>query len=66
MMAPFAVPLRYSISPLSPVELAGSAAVTLLGMLTVVWIASRIYRIGVLSYGKKASLRDMMRWIRTA
>jgi ABC-2 type transport system permease protein len=66
MLSPFAVPLRYSISSLSPVELIASAGVTLLGMLFVVWVASRIYRIGVLSYGKKASLRDMVRWIRTA
>lgn len=66
MLSPFAVPLRYSISSLPPAELIGSAGVTLLGMLAIVWIASRIYRIGVLSYGKKATLRDMLRWIRTA
>jgi len=66
MLSPFAVPLRYSIAPLPPLELAGSAVVTLLGMLLVVWVASRIYRIGVLSYGKKATLKDMVRWIRTA
>ncbi len=66
MLAPFAVPLRYSIAPLPPLELAASAGVTLLGMLLVVWVASRIYRIGVLSYGKKASIKDMVRWIRTA
>jgi ABC-2 type transport system permease protein len=66
MLSPFAVPLRYSISSLPPAELIASAGVTLLGMLAIVWIASRIYRIGVLSYGKKATLRDMLRWIRTA
>ena len=66
MLSPFAVPLRYSISPLPPLELLASAGVTLLGMLFVVWIASRIYRVGVLSYGKKATVRDMVRWIRTA
>ncbi len=66
MLSPFAVPLRYSISSLPMVELVASAGVTLLGMLIVVWIASRIYRVGVLSYGKKASLKDMLRWIRTA
>ena len=66
MLAPFAVPLRYSISPISPLELAGSIAVTVLGMLLIVWLASRIYRVGILSYGKKATLRDMVRWVRTA
>jgi len=66
MLSPFAVPLRYSIAPLGIPELAASIGVTFVGMLFVVWLASRIYRVGVLSYGKKATFRDMMRWIRTA
>jgi ABC-2 type transport system permease protein len=66
MLTPFVVPLRFSISPLGPLELAASIGVTLLGMLLIVWIASRIYRVGILSYGKKASLRDMVRWVRAA
>jgi ABC-2 type transport system permease protein len=66
MLTPFVVPLRYSISPLPPLELLSSIVVTVLGMLLIVWVASRIYRVGILSYGKKASVRDMIRWIRTA
>lgn len=66
MLTPFVVPLRYSISPLPPLELGGAIAVTLAGMLLIVWVASRIYRVGILSYGKKATFRDMVRWIRTA
>ena len=66
MLTPFVVPLRYSISPLAPLELLASVAVTVLGMLLIIWVASRIYRVGILSYGKKATLRDMVRWIRTA
>jgi ABC-2 type transport system permease protein len=66
MLTPFVVPLRYSISPLPPLELLASVAVTLLGMLLIVWIASRIYRVGILSYGKKASFRDIARWVRAA
>ena len=31
-----------------------------------VWISSRIYRIGILSYGKKPSIREIMRWMRYA
>ncbi len=29
-----------------------------------IWIAARIYRIGILSYGKKPTLREIVRWIR--
>ena len=65
MLTPFVVPMRYSISPLPLPELLLSIGVTVLGLLLVVWVAARIYRVGILSYGKKATLRDMIRWIRT-
>lgn len=35
--------------------------VTFLGM---VWFASRVYRIGILSYGKKPSFRELIKWAR--
>jgi ABC-2 type transport system permease protein len=33
------------------------------GFVTVVWIAGRIYRIGILMYGKKPSYKDLIKWI---
>ena len=66
MLTPFVIPMRYSISPLPALELLSAVGVTVLGMLAIVWVAARIYRIGILSYGKKATFRDMLRWIRTA
>ena len=30
----------------------------------IVWIASRIYRTGILLYGKKTSFKDIMRWMK--
>ncbi len=64
--APFATPIRYSISPLPLGEVLLSVAATTTGMLAVVWLASRIYRVGILAYGKKPSLRELARWVRTA
>lgn len=66
MLTPFVIPMRYSISPLQPLELMLAVLVTVAGVLAIVWLAGRIYRVGILSYGKKAGLRDMIRWIRTA
>lgn len=63
---PFVIPVRYSMSPVPLPQLAASIAVTVLGMLAITWLAGRIYRIGILSYGKRAGLREMWRWIRTA
>ena len=63
-VAPFVTPVRYSFNPLPWTELAASAVAMVLGVLAVVWVAARIYRVGILSYGKKASLRDVARWVR--
>jgi ABC-2 type transport system permease protein len=32
----------------------------------VVWIASRIYRIGILMYGKRPTLPEIVRWLRAS
>jgi ABC-2 type transport system permease protein len=52
---PFGVPLWQEL--LSVALLFGSA----LGM---VWISGRIYRVGVLMYGKKPTVKDLIKWIR--
>lgn len=62
--APFVTPVRYSLSPLPLTELALSAGVTILGVLAVAWVAGRIYRVGILMYGKRASVAEIARWIR--
>ncbi len=63
-LAPFVVPVRYSIAPIPVAELLLSVGTTIAGLLAVVWLAARIYRIGILMYGKKASVKDLVRWVR--
>jgi ABC-2 type transport system permease protein len=63
-VAPFVTPVRYSFAPLPWTELLASTAAMILGILAVVWVAARIYRVGILSYGKKASFREVVRWVR--
>ena len=29
----------------------------------MIWIAGKIYRVGILMYGKKPSFKEMIRWI---
>ena len=64
-LAPFVTPVRYSLSPMPARELLLSAVTTTLGMLAIVWVASRIYRVGILMYGKKPTLPELLRWVRT-
>jgi ABC-2 type transport system permease protein len=65
-VAPFVTPLRYSIAPLPPEQLLMSMASTLLGVFAIIWLASRIYRVGILAYGKRPTFRELWGWIRTA
>ena len=64
--APFIVPTRWSNAPLPMSELLASIAVCTLGVLGMVWLAARIYRVGILSYGKKPSFKDIWAWIRVS
>jgi ABC-2 type transport system permease protein len=64
--APFIVPTRWSNAPLPLTELIGSIAICVLGVLGMVWLAARIYRVGILSYGKKPSFKDIWTWVRAS
>lgn len=44
-------------------ELALSIALLILGFIAATWIAGRIYRIGILMYGKKPSYKEMFKWL---
>lgn len=43
-----------------------SIAVLLLSVAGVIWLCARIYRIGVLMYGKKPTLPEIIKWIKYA
>jgi ABC-2 type transport system permease protein len=62
---PIVMPVRYAIAPMGWFEVLVAALVVVLGLLAVTWIAARIYRIGILSYGKKPSLKELWAWVRT-
>ncbi|MEP7127891.1 MAG: ABC transporter permease [Chitinophagales bacterium] len=41
-----------------------SAVFLIAGFVLMVWVAGKIYRTGILMYGKKVTLREMMKWVR--
>lgn len=63
-LAPFVVPVRYSIARIPLPELALFLATMVLGLLLVVWLTARVFRVGILMYGKRASFKDLFRWVR--
>lgn len=44
-------------------QLALSMLLMVLGFLGTTWLAARIYRVGILMYGKKASYKELAKWI---
>jgi ABC-2 type transport system permease protein len=49
-----------------PLDLVISIVVMLLSICLQFWIVAKIYRVGVLMYGKNASLKELYKWIRQA
>jgi ABC-2 type transport system permease protein len=41
-----------------------SIALLLVSIWVVLWFASRLYRVGILMYGKRATLPELLRWLR--
>ncbi|MEO6445614.1 MAG: ABC transporter permease [Gemmatimonadaceae bacterium] len=64
--SPILMPVRMSITAVPWWEVAASIAILIATCLGAIWLAARIYRVGVLMYGKKPSLREVSRWIRLA
>ena len=45
-------------------QIALSIVLTLATVVGVTWAASRVYRVGILMYGKRPTFPEMLRWIR--
>ncbi|MBS1814002.1 MAG: ABC transporter permease [Acidobacteria bacterium] len=56
--------LRLSIANVPGWQIGLSIATLSLSIAIVIWIAARIYRIGILMYGKRATLPEIVRWLR--
>jgi ABC-2 type transport system permease protein len=44
-------------------QLLASMAILVLSFLAMVWFAGKIYRTGILMYGKKITWGEMLKWI---
>lgn len=62
--SPMLMPMRYLLGGATFVDVAISMAVLAVTMVAVVVAAGRIYRVGILMYGKRPSAREVLRWLR--
>jgi ABC-2 type transport system permease protein len=64
--APIVMPVRFSLTSIPLLEVLTSLSITIAGMLFIAWLAGRIYRVGILMYGKKPSIKELIHWVRAA
>jgi len=64
-ISPLVMPLRISAgSNVSNIEILASVGLLAASVLLMMWLAGKIFRIGILMYGKRPSLREISRWLR--
>jgi ABC-2 type transport system permease protein len=62
--APIIMFLRMASEIPPPWQFAVSIGLLLLSIWATLWFSSRLYRVGILMYGKRATLPELMRWLR--
>ena len=69
-IAPFFAPITMPVRILSDTppfwQIALSFTINAVAIAGLVWLASRVYRIGMLMYGKRATIPEVWKWIRQA
>ena len=67
-LAPFLAPITMPVRILAETpplwQIALSIAVNIAAIAGLVWIAARVYRVGMLMYGKRATIPEVWKWIR--
>ncbi len=59
---PIVMPVRLATDP--PLwQILASIVSSVVSVLLLVWLAARIYRVGILMYGKKASFKELGKWM---
>ena len=64
--SPIIMPIRMAVTGVPPLEMAASLGFLAIGCVAALWLASRIYRVGLLMYGKRPTMREMARWVSDA
>ncbi|MEE9374224.1 MAG: ABC transporter permease [Saprospiraceae bacterium] len=59
---PVVMPVRLAVDP--PLwQIIASVLSSIITVIALTWLAGRIYRVGILMYGKKASFKELGKWI---
>jgi ABC-2 type transport system permease protein len=62
--APLIMFLRTAIADPPTWQILASIVILILSTIAMAWFAGRIYRVGILMYGKKPTIPEILRWVR--
>ena len=62
--APVLMPLRVSLQTPPMWQMALSIGLLFLSIVAVIYFSAKIYRVGILMYGKRPTLPELVRWLR--
>jgi len=62
--APIIMMLRLGSEVPPTWQFAASIGLMVVSIWAVLWVSSRLYRVGILMYGKRATLPELLRWLR--
>jgi ABC-2 type transport system permease protein len=62
--APIMMPMRMSIVSVPPWQVVISLIGMALACAGSIWFSARIYRVGLLMYGKRPSIKELVKWLR--
>ena len=66
LTSPIIMYVRVSVSMPPIWQIVLSIAISLASLYGLVWLSSRIYRVGILMYGKRPTLAEILKWLRYA
>ena len=64
LFTPIIMMLRIAVLLPPFIQVGGSIVLLVLAILLMVWLASKIYRVGILMYGKRPKFAEIVKWIR--
>lgn len=61
--SPIIMPMRMTATQVSGLEISAVLLGLVLACFASVWVSARIYRVGLLMYGKRPSIRELAKWV---
>ena len=64
LTSPIIIMVKTAMGNIGEWHLISSMVALIVAFLFFIWLGAKIYRVGILSYGKKVSYKDLWKWIR--